>query len=72
MIPRLFRVSSVREDTRDTATLVLVPEDGAELRFEPGQYTMLYVFGVGEVPSPSPVTRAVPKFWSTPFGRWER
>jgi NAD(P)H-flavin reductase len=50
MIPRLFRVSSVREDTRDTATLVLVPEDGAELRFEPGQYTMLYVFGVGEVP----------------------
>jgi NAD(P)H-flavin reductase len=40
----------VREDTRDTATLVLVPEDGAELRFQPGQYTMLYVFGVGEVP----------------------
>jgi NAD(P)H-flavin reductase len=30
--------------------LVLEPEDGAGLQFQPGQYTMLYVFGVGEVP----------------------
>jgi NAD(P)H-flavin reductase len=50
MIPRLFRVSSVREDTHDTATLVLEPDDGLGLAFRPGQYTMLYVFGVGEVP----------------------
>ena len=50
MLPRIFRVVSAREDTYDTTTLVLESEDGEELRFRPGQYTMLYVFGVGEVP----------------------
>lgn len=50
MLPRVFRVVSAREETYDTATLVLEPEDGKELAFRPGQYTMLYVFGVGEVP----------------------
>jgi NAD(P)H-flavin reductase len=50
MIPRRFRVSSVREETHDTATLELEFEDGPAIEFEPGQYTMLYVFGVGEVP----------------------
>jgi NAD(P)H-flavin reductase len=50
MLPRLFRVVSTREETYDTTTLELEPEDGQALRFLPGQYTMLYVFGVGEVP----------------------
>lgn len=50
MIPRRFRVSSVTRDTDDTSTLVLEPDDGRPMDFEPGQYTMLYVFGVGEVP----------------------
>lgn len=50
MLPRIFRVISTREDTYDTTTLTLVPDDGAALEFRPGQYTMLYVFGVGEVP----------------------
>lgn len=50
MLPRVFRVVSAREETHDTSTLVLEPEDGEELIFRPGQYTMLYVFGVGEVP----------------------
>ncbi len=50
MIPRRFRVSSVREETYDTTTLGLEPEDGPAIDFQPGQYTMLYVFGVGEVP----------------------
>jgi NAD(P)H-flavin reductase len=36
---------------RETFTLELVPENGAAgLSFAPGQFTMLYVFGVGEVP----------------------
>lgn len=50
MIPRRFRVSSVTQDTNDTATLMFEPDDGRPMAFEPGQYTMLYVFGVGEVP----------------------
>lgn len=50
MLPRAFRVTSHHQDTADTATLELVPEDGRELAFAPGQFTMLYVFGVGEVP----------------------
>lgn len=50
MLPRIFRVVSTREETHDTTTLMLEPEDGQALLFQPGQYTMLYVFGVGEVP----------------------
>jgi NAD(P)H-flavin reductase len=49
-IPRLFRLASVRVETHDTATLELESEDGPAIEFQPGQYTMLYVFGVGEVP----------------------
>lgn len=50
MLPRTYGVVSTREETYDTTTLVLEPEDGQALDFQPGQYTMLYVFGVGEVP----------------------
>jgi NAD(P)H-flavin reductase len=40
----------VRE-TRDTFTLELEPADGGDVfTFAPGQFNMLYVFGVGEVP----------------------
>jgi NAD(P)H-flavin reductase len=49
MVPRV-----VRKRTRDlpgTVTLALEPTDGAPLpRYRPGQFTMLYVFGVGEIP----------------------
>lgn len=47
---REFRVASRRQDTRDTATLSLTPLSGEPLAFEPGQFTMVYAFGVGEVP----------------------
>lgn len=47
---REFRVARRRQDTRDTVTLALEPVDGAPLAFEAGQFTMLYAFGVGEVP----------------------
>ncbi len=51
MLPRLHRVQRLRHETIDTFTLELEPEDGGEIPpFAPGQFNMLYVFGVGEVP----------------------
>src|SRR4051794_32736976 len=49
-LPRPFRVLDVRRDTHDTVTLGLEALDGVDLQFTPGQFTMLGVFGVGEVP----------------------
>ena len=50
LLPRRFRVLEVRRDTHDTVTMDLAALDGADLGFVPGQFTMLQVFGVGEVP----------------------
>jgi len=51
MVPERFRVERVRRETRDTFTLELVPADrDKRISFRPGQFNMLYVFGVGEVP----------------------
>jgi anaerobic sulfite reductase subunit B len=50
MTPRPFRVVRRRRDTHDTWTLELEPESGPPLVVGPGQFTMLYAFGVGEVP----------------------
>jgi NAD(P)H-flavin reductase len=51
MLPTPWRVRRVRRDTRDTFTLDLEPVNvGDSLRFQPGQFNMLYVFGAGEVP----------------------
>jgi NAD(P)H-flavin reductase len=50
MAPRPFRVVARRRETSDTWTLELEPADGAPLVARPGQFTMLYAFGVGEVP----------------------
>jgi NAD(P)H-flavin reductase len=50
MLPRPFVVTATRRDTQDTHTLLLEPADGDSLRFEPGQFTMMLAFGVGEVP----------------------
>ncbi len=45
------RVASVEKDTHDTFTVSLEPADGLSLpAFAPGQFSMLYVFGVGELP----------------------
>lgn len=49
MLPRLFQVRRVRPETYDTFTLELEPGDGAPPAFAPGQFNMLYLFGVGEV-----------------------
>lgn len=50
MTPRMFRVVRNFNDTADCYTLSLKSEDGDPMVFAPGQFTMLYAFGRGEVP----------------------
>jgi NAD(P)H-flavin reductase len=50
MAPRPYRVQRVRRETGDVSTLWLEPLEDAAERFAPGQFNMLYAFGVGEVP----------------------
>ena len=50
MTPRPFRVAEVERETADTWTLTLDPVSGEPLMSLPGQFTMLYAFGIGEVP----------------------
>jgi NAD(P)H-flavin reductase len=50
MLPNVWEIRSLRHDTHDTFTLSLAEPGGAQLPFAPGQFNMLYVFGVGEVP----------------------
>ena len=50
MTPRQARVVDRRQETTDTVTLSLDPLDGLPLTFAPGQFTMLGLLGVGEVP----------------------
>lgn len=50
MAPRSFRVTHRHRETRDTWTVQLQPRSGAPVGAEPGQFMMVYAFGVGEVP----------------------
>lgn len=51
MLPRPYRVARRQRELRDTFTLELAREDGgAAPAYRPGQFNMLYVFGVGEIP----------------------
>jgi NAD(P)H-flavin reductase len=51
MVPAPYRIERVKRETHDTFTLDLAPAGGAVVQsFRPGQFNMLYVFGVGEVP----------------------
>jgi anaerobic sulfite reductase subunit B len=50
MLPRRYRVTDNRQETGDTWTLTLAPMDRPIRRFGSGQFTMVYVFGVGEIP----------------------
>ncbi|ASV99099.1 FAD/NAD(P)-binding protein [Paraburkholderia aromaticivorans] len=49
-VPEIYRVGRVRRELSDTATLECVPPAGSCPAAEAGQFNMLYVFGVGEVP----------------------
>lgn len=51
MLPELYRVQRVVRETADTSTLHLLNAEGKPTsRFLAGQFNMLYVFGIGEVP----------------------
>ncbi|MCF6148763.1 MAG: Ni/Fe hydrogenase subunit gamma [Candidatus Kuenenia sp.] len=50
-IPTQYRIQKVLGETYDTFTVELVPlQDNDGFSFLPGQFNMLYVFGVGEAP----------------------
>jgi NAD(P)H-flavin reductase len=48
--PDLFKITRVIKETHDTYTFELKAEISQGVIFLPGQFNMLYVFGVGEVP----------------------
>jgi NAD(P)H-flavin reductase len=50
MTPLRYRVVRHHDETHDTTTLVLEPVDDAIAAARPGQFTMLYAPGVGEIP----------------------
>lgn len=51
MLPQPYIVREVSKETPDTFTLKLAPETGSNGSiFQPGQFSMLWVFGVGELP----------------------
>jgi len=51
MLPRPYRVLRVTHETEDTFTVVFEPVNGnAPLPHAAGQFNMLYMYGVGEIP----------------------
>jgi NAD(P)H-flavin reductase len=50
MVPHQYVVQKVAKETPDTFTLTVAPEADALPAFAPGQFSMLWAFGVGEVP----------------------
>lgn len=51
MLGQVCRVGRIRMETSDTFTMELEPPDQSQSpRFQPGQFNMLYLFGVGEAP----------------------
>jgi anaerobic sulfite reductase subunit B len=50
MTPLPYRIVDRRQETLDTATLLLEPVDAPLAEWSPGQFTMIYAFGVGEIP----------------------
>ena len=50
-VPSTYLVRQVTKETPDTFTLAVEPQDGEQNDgFQPGQFSMLSVFGVGELP----------------------
>ncbi|MGK4579159.1 FAD/NAD(P)-binding protein [Kitasatospora sp. HPMI-4] len=48
--PFPYRVSAFRPETADAVSLELLPVEAALPAFLPGQFAMVYAFGIGEVP----------------------
>ncbi|MEU2266703.1 FAD/NAD(P)-binding protein [Streptomyces olindensis] len=50
-VPVPYQVTGVRRETADTVSLTLTPAGDEALEpFAPGQFAMVYAFGVGEIP----------------------
>lgn len=49
-VPVPYRVVERAAETPGTATIVLEPVRSALLPFAPGQFAMVYAFGVGDIP----------------------
>lgn len=50
IIPSLYRIDSVMHETEDTFTMAVSSQSDSPAQFLPGQFNMLYIFGVGEIP----------------------
>ncbi len=51
MLPNAYRIERVIKESYDTFTVELTPENEyGQFAFGPGQFNMLYIFGVGEIP----------------------
>ncbi len=50
MVPSRHRITARHPELDGVVTLELTPLDGAAVPARPGQFTMLWAFGVGEVP----------------------
>jgi NAD(P)H-flavin reductase len=51
MLPWPFHIRRVKRETEDTFTVELQPQGALEeFAFQPGQFNMVYVYGVGEIP----------------------
>ncbi|MBZ5685709.1 MAG: FAD/NAD(P)-binding protein [Acidobacteriia bacterium] len=51
MVTQPYLIRDVSKETYDTFTLKLEPDKGSNhTQFQPGQFSMLWVFGVGELP----------------------
>ena len=48
--PKICTVGRVEKLTKDTASFTVSPDDGSHFVFEPGQFNMIYAFGMGEIP----------------------
>jgi NAD(P)H-flavin reductase len=49
-LPARYRVVQRQEETHDTVTLCVAPVDQPIPAYRPGQFTMMYAPGIGEVP----------------------
>lgn len=48
-LPQPYRIARAVREAADIVTLELVPQKGEAPPFQPGQFNMLYAFGIGEI-----------------------
>jgi NAD(P)H-flavin reductase len=48
-VPQPYRIARAVREAADMVTLDLIPQKGEAPPFQPGQFNMLYAFGIGEV-----------------------